>query len=152
MYDWDRKVDWSKQLYFEKVEVGSEVPPVSIPLDLQQMVMEAGANRDFSSIHHDRDLAQASGAPDAFASTSFVIGMFERTLREWMGLQGSIRKLGPFRMTLFMSVGDVVTFKATVKDKHKEDSKGIIDLDILAETPKGQTVKGTASVILPTKE
>ena len=54
MYDWDRKVDWNKQLHFEEVEVGSEVPAVSIPIDLQQLVMEAGANRDFSSIHHDR--------------------------------------------------------------------------------------------------
>jgi len=152
MYDWNRKIDWSKQLYFEDVEVGSEVPPVSIPIDLQRLVMEAGANRDFSSIHHDRDLAQASGAPDAFASTTFIMGMFERTLREWMGLQGSIKKLGPFRMMIFMSVGDVVTFKAIVKNKQKEDGKGIIDLEIWAESPKGQTAKGAAIVTLPIKD
>ena len=30
MYDWDRKVDWNKQLYFEEVEVGNEVVGSSI--------------------------------------------------------------------------------------------------------------------------
>jgi len=151
MYDWDRNIDWNKQAYYEDIAAGDELPPVSIPIDLQRLVMEAGANRDLSSIHHDRDMAQASGAPDAFVNTFLIIGMFERTLREWMGLQGTITKIGPFRMKIFTCVGDVVTFNAKVKDKHEEDGKGIVSLEIWAESHRGQTVSGEATIELPKK-
>ena len=149
MYEWDREIDWNKQLYFDDVIVDSELSPVAIPIDLQRLVMEAGANYDFSSIHHDPDVAHASGAPGPFANTFFIIGMFERLLREWMGLQGTITKIGPFRMKIFNCVEEVVTFRAKVKGKNEEDGKGIVNLDIWAENSKGQSVSGEATVMLP---
>ena len=139
---------WDEQLYFEDVSVGNEIPPVSIPLTLQRMVMEAGANRDFSSIHHDAEAARATGAPNPYMNSYFIMAMFERALREWMGLRGEIKRIGPFRMQIFNCVGDVVTFKGKVKDKHEEDGKCIVTLDIWSETHKGQTVTGVATVTL----
>ena len=145
-------VDWGKQLYFEKVNVGDEAPPVSISLTLQGMVMEAGANLDFSSIHHDHEAAQATGAPGVYMNSFFIMGMFERMLREWIGLKGEIKKVGPFRMKIFNCVGDMVVYKGKVRQKHEEDGKGIVALDIWSETQKGQTVAGEATVILPKGE
>ena len=40
---------------------GMELPTVSIPITLQRLVMEAGANRDFSLIHHDCQVADHIG-------------------------------------------------------------------------------------------
>ena len=77
----------------ETVSVGDELGPISIPVTLQRLVMEAGANRDFSLIHHDRDVARATGAPDAYMNTFFIAAMFERLLREWMGPRGRINKI-----------------------------------------------------------
>ena len=77
--------DWDKQLYFEDVTEDMELTPVSIPLTLQRMVMEAGANRDLSSIHHDNKAAAATGAPGVYMNTFFIMGMIERLLREWIG-------------------------------------------------------------------
>ena len=71
-------------LKFADVAVGDQLDPISIPVTLQRLVMEAGANRDFSLIHHDRDVARATGAPDAYMNTFFIAGMFERLLRESM--------------------------------------------------------------------
>jgi acyl dehydratase len=140
---------WDKQLYFEDVEPESELDPVSIPLSLQRMVMEAGANRDLSSIHHDREAAVATGAPDVYMSTYFILGMFERLLREWMGLRGTIKRIGSLRMKVFNCVGDVVTYKGKVREKHEDN--GIVVLDLWSETQKGQTVTAEATVVLPNK-
>ena len=77
----DREVQFS----LASVSVGDQLGPIEIPITLQRLVMEAGANRDFSLIHHDKDVAQATGAADAYTNTFFIAGMFERLLRELDG-------------------------------------------------------------------
>jgi len=111
------------------------------------MVMEAGANRDFSSIHHDRDAAVATGALDVYMNTFFILGMFERLLREWMGLRGKIKKIGFLRMKVFNCVGALVTYKGKVREKREVDDAVV--LDIWSETDKRQTVTAEVIVILP---
>jgi len=139
------------QLFFEDVNVGDLLPSVSIPITLQRLVIEAGANQDFSSIHHDRDVARATGAPDSYMNFFFIMGMFERLLREWIGLRGEIKKIGPFRMKVFNCADDVVTFNAEVIQKREDNEKGDIFLDVWSETHRGQTVSGKAVVTLPEK-
>jgi acyl dehydratase len=109
--------------------------------------MEAGANRDFSLIHHDRDVARATGAPDAYANTFFIAGMFERLLREWMGHKGQIRKINKLRMQVFNSVGDTVTFRGRVTELI--DAEKTIVVDLWSESNDGVTVTASATVTLP---
>lgn len=127
----------------ETVE-GAELPPVSIPITLQRLVMEAGANRDLSLIHHDTKVAQATGAPDAFANTYFLMGMFERLMREWAGPRARIRKIGPLRMLIFNAVGDTVHFKGVVEAV--DTAAGTVSLDMWVESERGRTV--TAKAVL----
>ena len=61
-------------LAFADVAAGAELAPFSIPLTIQRLVMEAAANRDFTPIHHDRELTRDSGAPDPYANTMLVPG------------------------------------------------------------------------------
>ena len=129
------------------IEVGQELPPISIPITLQRLVMEAGANRDLSLIHHDKAVAQATGAPDAFANTFFLMGMFERLMREWAGPAARIRKIGPLRMMVFNAVGDTVTFRGNVLGV--EPGSGRVTLDMWAESERGRTVTCQALVELP---
>ena len=140
---------WDKQLFFEDVAEGSETHEISIPVTLQRLVMEAGANMDLSIIHHDNAAGIATGAPGAYANSFFIMGMMERLLREWTGLQGTLKKIGSLRMKVFNSVGDTITFKGEVREKHEENASVL--LDIWGETDNGQTVSAEASVILPKK-
>jgi hypothetical protein len=48
-------MDWSEQRYWDDVEEGADVPPVAFPLSVYRLVVEAGANRDFNSIHHNSE-------------------------------------------------------------------------------------------------
>ena len=50
-------------LTFNDVVEGAELPEFAVPLTIQRLVMEAGANRDFAPMHHDREIARATGAP-----------------------------------------------------------------------------------------
>lgn len=145
MSDADLSSD-SKQLYIDDVIVGSELPPISIPVTLQRLVMEAGANRDLSLIHHDNEVAASTGAPGAYANTFFLMGMFERLLREWMGPKGKLKKISSLRMATFNCPGDLLTFNGKVK--HRDSDANVI-VDIWAASDKGITVTAEATVELP---
>jgi hypothetical protein len=102
------------------VSPGDAIPTISISMTLQRLVMEAGANRDFSLMHHDRAVAQSAGAPDAFANTFFLMGMFERLVREWVGPTARINKIGPLKMLNFNTIGNVLTFAGRVDTVEKD--------------------------------
>jgi acyl dehydratase len=78
---------------FDQVRQGEQIPAFPLALTLQRLVMESAANRDFAPIHHNREIARAGGAPQPYANTMLVQAMFEATLRQWMGLDGRLRKL-----------------------------------------------------------
>jgi len=137
---------WEQQLYCEDVSIDSELSPISIPMTLQRLVMEAGANRDLSLMHHDRDIAQATGSPDAFANTYFILGMFERLLREWMGLKGQIKKINSLRMKTFNCPGSLLTFKAKITSLEENNT---VALNLWVESENGTTVTAEAIVELP---
>ena len=73
------------QRTFDDVSVGDEVAVVEFPLSIYRLVVAAGGNRDFNSIHHNSSYAKASGAPDMYASTFILIGAWERVVRDFIG-------------------------------------------------------------------
>ena len=114
---------------------GDTLLEITIPITLHRLVMEAGANRDLSMIHHDSKVAQATGAPDVYANTFFLMGMFERQLREFIGVTGRIKKIGPMQMKTFNCVGDVLVFKATIKDV----VGNMVSIEQIVESERGVT-------------
>ena len=148
----DPRSDWSTQLFFEDVNEGDDVPQVAFPITVQRLVMEAGANRDFNGIHHNREIAQLYGAQDMFCNNFFLQGMWERTVREYMGLRGSIRKIGPFRMRIFNLVGDTVVVKGTVVRRFQHDGENFAELKMWSENSHGISVgPGPVLVTLPSR-
>jgi acyl dehydratase len=144
--------DWTKQRYFEDVAEGAELPPVTIHLTVQRMVIEAGANRDFSPIHHNTRVAQSQGAPEMYMNNVFIQGMWNRTVQEFIGLDGRIKKVGPFRMKIFNTVGDSVVTKGTVKKKWQEGGENLVELEVWSENSKGVSVgPGPVLVALPSR-
>jgi acyl dehydratase len=131
----------------ENIQLGDELPAISIPITLQRLVMEAGANRDLSLIHHDSSVAQATGAPDAFANTFFLMGMFERLMREWAGPKARIKKIGPLRMMIFNAVGDTIAIKGKVKEVDPDASQ--VSVEMWIESQRGTTVTAEALVEIP---
>lgn len=148
----DPRSDWSAQLYFEDVKEGDEVPQVAFPITIQRLVMEAGANRDFNGIHHNQEIARFYGAPDMFCNNFFLQAMWERTVREYIGLRGIICKIGPFRMRIFNLVGDTVVVKGKVLRKFQQDRRNVVELRMWSENSRGISVgPGPVLVTLPSR-
>ncbi|HLG70498.1 MAG TPA: MaoC family dehydratase N-terminal domain-containing protein [Chloroflexota bacterium] len=140
-------VDWSQQLRFEDVEVGQDVPPYYLWLNYQRIVMSVAADRMFSSIHHNRDQARSGGLDDIIFNTLGYEMVFEITLRRWIGLDGRITKIGPFRMVKNSHPGDTLTCRCQVTETVAEQR--LAKLDIRVENPRGEAARGEALVTLP---
>ncbi|GCD84762.1 hypothetical protein ACNR9V_20450 (plasmid) [Parageobacillus thermoglucosidasius] len=144
---------WTIQRYWEDVSVGDIVPSIKFPLSVYRLVMEAGANRDFNSIHHNSEYAKETGAPEMYANNIFLQGMWERTVREYIGLAGTIKSLKGFRMKIFNTVGDTVVTKGIVKNKWREGEEYLVELELWSENSKGVSVgPGSVVVTLPSRE
>jgi hypothetical protein len=145
-----RPVDWTVQRHWEDVHEGDEVPGVEFPLTVYRLVVEAGANRDFNSIHHNSEVARASGAPEMYANTGFLLGMWERTVREFIGLEGTIRRIAGFRMRRFNPVGQTVVVRGVVTRKWRQETDALVELELRSEVRGEVTVgPGTVTVSLP---
>ena len=135
---------------FEDIEVGEQLPEVALPLTVYRLVMAAGSNRDFNSIHHNSEYARSTGAEEMYANTSFLMSAWERAVRDWMGPVGRIRGIRGFRMKAFSYVGDTVRVLAEVASTREEDGRGVVEIAIRCEGPRGVTVgPGTVVVELP---
>jgi acyl dehydratase len=142
-------VDWDQQLSFESVNIGDDVPLYSVWFNYQRIVMSVAADRMWSSIHHNRDAARAAGLDDIIFNTRGYELVFEITLRRWMGLDGRLRKLGPFRMTKNSHPGDTLTCRARVVNKQVLDNQGRVHLEISVQNPRAEAARGEAIVSLP---
>jgi acyl dehydratase len=134
---------------YEEIEVGDEIPPFDVALTPQRMVMDCGVNRDFAPIHHDREIAQALGAPDMFVNTLFLQGVYEAAVRDWVGLDARLRSIG-FRMHTFNCAGDMLVCTARVSDKQvDEQGRKLVTLDTQTDTERaGMTTSGQVVIEL----
>jgi acyl dehydratase len=148
----DPRSDWGAQLFFDEVKEGDELPPVAFPITIQRLIMEAGANRDFNGIHHNREIARSHGAADIFCNNFFLQGMWERSVREYIGLKGVIRKIGPLRMKRFNVAGDTVVVKGNVLRKFEQDGQDWVELKMWSENSRGISVgPGPVLATLPSR-
>jgi acyl dehydratase len=144
--------DYSKQVYWEDVNEGDEVPPLEFPMTMHRLVVHAGASMDFNPIHYNTEVARAQGAPEMYTNNVFSQGMWERTIREFIGLDGVIKKMGPFRMKFFSIVGETVKVHGTVSRKWQEDGESFVEFDLASSVSTGDCVVGKMTVTLPSSQ
>jgi acyl dehydratase len=140
----------SAQRVLADVSVGDRIEPVAFPLTVYRLVMEAGACRDFNSIHHNSEYARSTGAPDMYAATAFLLGTWERAIRQYIGLAGTIRSISGFRMKRFNPVGTTVVVHGEVVSAQADAGVGVVELALRCDNGGDVTVgPGLATVTLP---
>ena len=138
----------TKQVCWEDVKEGDELPPVDFNLTIQRMVMSAGANRDFATIHHNTTAGKGAGAPDMFLNNVSTLMLWERVISDWTGLYGRVKKVG-FRIMHFHAAGDIIQVHGTVTKKWQEQGLNLVEIDVKSETPRMTGQVGTVVVALP---
>lgn len=142
-------VDWTKQLRDADVKVGDFVPSLAMWLSYQRIVMSVAVDRMFSGIHHNREMAQTNGFKDIIYNTRSYEFQFEVMLRRWIGLDGKIVRLGPFRMTGSSYPNDTVIAYGKVIER-LDDARGKrLKLEIWCDNDRGEACRGQAEVALP---
>jgi len=141
----------AKQVSYEDVIVGSEIPPLVKEPTTRQLVMWAGASGDYYPIHYDKDFAQSKGLTGVIVHGQLVASFLGQLITDWIGEQGSLRKLTcNYRGMNFP--GETITCKGEVSKKYIEDGEHYIECSLWAENVKSEkTVSGRAIIALPSR-
>jgi len=139
----------SGQVYYEDIEVGSEIPALVKYLTTMQLVKYAGASGDYYQIHYDKDFAVANGLPGVIVHGWLALSFLGQMITDWFGKDGTLLKLnGSYRG--MNKVHEDIICNGRVTKKYEEDGKKLARVEIWAENPEGdKTVTGTAVVSLP---
>lgn len=79
---------------YDSVEVGTELPPLSVPIQRATLVMYAGASGDFNIIHWNEKVATAVGLPDVIAHGMLTMAEAGRVVTDWVGDPGAVLEYG----------------------------------------------------------
>lgn len=143
-----------KQVYFEDVKEGAELPSKTKgPLTVTDLVRFAGASGDYAKIHHDREYSKTvAGLQDIILHGQGKLAFMVHVVTDWIGLQGRVKKIGAQYRGMDL-VGDSVTSKGKVVRKYTQGREHLVDLELWnANGRTGETTTvGTATVSLPSR-
>jgi acyl dehydratase len=141
----------ARQIYFEDVEVGREIPSLEKNPTTQQLVRYAGASGDFYQIHYDKDFALAAGLPGVILHGALKNAFLGQLMTDFAGELGWLKKLA-VQYRGMDQPGAKVLCRGKITKKYVEDGRHLVDCDIWLENAKGEkTTPGSATVVLPSR-
>ncbi|GGQ81857.1 MaoC family dehydratase [Streptomyces asoensis] len=84
----------TSKIAYDEVEVGTELPARSFPVNRATLVQYAGASGDFNPIHWNERFAKEVGLPDVIAHGMFTMAEAVRVVTDWTGDPGALVDYG----------------------------------------------------------
>jgi acyl dehydratase len=139
-----------KQVYFEDVKVGDELPSHVVSFNVVKMAMFASVSGDFFPSHYDNKWAiEKSGHPAAIAHGLHVSCHLSQLLTNWIGPKGMLKRFSSENRGLTLD-GDTVTMRGMVIKKYNQGGENLVECNIWGETQDGRLIiSGSAVAILP---
>ncbi len=130
----------ARQLYFEAVKVGDEIPPlVKPPVDRSQIARFAGATGDYGPLHVDEPFARNAGFPSVLVPGMLAMGFLGELVTDW--LRGARVRRFSARFVKIVWPGDVVTVRGRVADRRFEAAgRYAVDIEVWGENQRGELV------------
>lgn len=130
------------------IQVGDELPELSVRVTREQLIRYAGASLDFNPIHWNEHFAREVGLPDVIAHGMLTMANAGRLVTDWLGDPGRLVDYG-VRFTRPVVVpadaeGALVEFTGKVA-RVREDGTARIDITARFE---GKTVLGKAQAVV----
>jgi acyl dehydratase len=140
-----------RQLFYQDVEIGMEIPTLVKHPTPEQLVRWAGASGDYNPVHYNRDAARAQGLPDIIVHGRLKSAFLCQMLTDWIGVQGKLVKIACQHRGMDMPGRDLFC-KGRVTGKRIEEDKHLVECEVWVENEQGQkTAPGTAVVALPSQ-
>lgn len=147
----DRNNSWTTPAHFEDVTEGLELPPISMLQTPKRFVRYAQASNDLTEIHYDYPLMRERGMPDIIGQGALSTAYIASMLSDWYSPDGFLKKIG-VQYRYFSFPGDVLTTRAVVTGKRRENGENLVDLDVWAENQDARKITiGQAVVSLPSR-
>jgi acyl dehydratase len=126
----------------------AQLPELCMPITTLRSVSVASASRDFSPFHVDPEYARrVAGAPSAFMSREFHIGIVSRFLTDWGGEDSSVRRID-LALRRNLCVGDEMTVRGHVTATHEREEGHDVEVAVAIRAPHGVVSAGVAVVAL----
>jgi acyl dehydratase len=129
-------------------KVGDKLPELVLDMTATRIVAGAIATRDFMPVHHDRDYANAQGAPEIFMNILSTNGYCGRFLTDWAGPESLIRSL-KIRLGVPVFANSTLKFTGHVTAIENIGDEQFVHIDLTASNDLGDHATGTAIVALP---
>ncbi len=153
----------TEQIYWEDVDVGTEMPPLPKIATSLMLVKWAGASGDFNPHHYETEFAMTQGTGGVIVHGLLKHAWLIHFVTGWMGEDGTLKKFScqyrgldfPRKMKTMNEPVDGETWhcKGKVVKKYEDGDEHCVDLEIELENGKGQiTTPGTATVELPSRK
>jgi acyl dehydratase len=136
----------ARQLYFEAVKVGDELPPlVKPPVDRLQIARYAGASQDWNPLSVDEQHARNAGFPSVLVPAMISMGFLGELVTDWV--RGARLRRFQARFVKIVWPGDVLTSRGRVVDRRFEGpGRYAMDVEAWAENQRGElVVRGLAT-------
>jgi hypothetical protein len=126
------------------VDVGTELPPLTLEATPTFVVSTALATRDFQDVHHDRDSAVTRGSKDIFLNILTDTGLVQRFVTDWAGPEALVRSV-KIRLGVPCYAYDTLTFSGRVIEKRGAD----VVVQVTGTDSLGEHVTGTVALTVP---
>lgn len=127
------------------VNVGDQLPELSIPITVTLINGGAIVTRDYFPGHHDKAAAQALGSPHIFMNILTTNGLVQKFVEDWAGpmarFQSQKIKLGAPNYP-----GDTMVFNGEITEK--DASTGSVVVSFKGKNSMGSHVTGSVTVVL----
>jgi acyl dehydratase len=135
----------------DTVTVGAQLTPFVRTTGFHNWNRYAAVNDEFVPIHMDDEAGRAQGFPGAFGMGNLMWSYLHNLVRDWMGDDGRIVKMGcSFRSPNLR--GMTVEARGVVTAVRDEDGERLVDLELSVvdhDHPDTVLVPATATVALP---
>lgn len=140
-----------KQLYYEDVEIGSELPVLIKETSVEQSVRWSGPNMDYAAYHYNREAAKSLQLPDMIVTGRLKVCFLAQLVTDWIGGRGVLRRLECQHRGINV-VGETLWCKGKVVKKAKRGDEHTVECEIWIENPKGERgTSGSTVIIIPSK-
>ena len=141
----------TEQIYYEDVNVGTELPTLVKHPTPRQLVMWAGASGDLYEIHYDNDFAVSQGLPGIIVHGDLTAAFLAQLITDWMGEQGTFKKSSLQNREILLPSQDIAC-KGIVSKKYIENDEHYVECEVWAENSEEEKCTfGVVSVTLPGK-
>jgi hypothetical protein len=124
------------------------LPEMMVDVSATFVVASALATRDFTPVHHDRDLAIANGSKDIFVNILTDNGLLQRFVTQWAGPQSLLRQTS-VRLGVPCYAGDRLTFTGRVTDRSRLPDGDRYEVRVTGRCSLGDHIIATAVVDVP---